>query len=111
MRQQEEKLRAKYGDLKPKKKLIHKVRASERAAETKEKDTQPTVARFIECCYFAANAPRVLPSPRSFTLTSRDRVLKSHAREQDVKYFDSADYSLQQVRAVCAVAGRARPRA
>jgi hypothetical protein len=37
--------------------------------------------------------------------------LKSHAREQDVKYFDSADYSLQQVRAVCAVAGRARPRA
>jgi hypothetical protein len=36
MRQQEEKLRAKYGDLKPKKKLIHKVRASERAAETKK---------------------------------------------------------------------------
>lgn len=110
MRQQEEKLRAKYGDLKPKKKLIHKVRASEESRGD-EKDTQPTVARFIECCYFAANAPRVLPFPRSFTLTSRDRVLKSHAREQDVKYFDSADYSLQQVRAVCAVAGRARPRA
>ena len=46
-------------------------------------------------------------SPRSFTLTSRDRVPKSHAREQDVKYFDSADYSLQQVRAVCGLAGRA----
>ena len=50
-------------------------------------------------------------SPRSFTLTSRDRVPKSHAREQDVKYFDSADYSLQQVRAVCGLAGRAHPRA
>jgi hypothetical protein len=81
-----------------------------RAAETK-KTPNPLSRGFIECCYFAANAPRVLPSPRSFTLTSRDRVLKSHAREQDVKYFDSADYSLQQVRAVCAVAGRARPRA
>ena len=45
MRQQEEKLRAKYGDLKPKKKLIHKVRASEESRGD-EKDTQPTVARF-----------------------------------------------------------------
>ena len=43
MRQQEEKLRAKYGDLKPKKKLIHKVRAFGGPAETK-KVPEPTLA-------------------------------------------------------------------
>ena len=44
MRQQEEKLRAKYGDLKPKKKLIHKVRAFGGPAETKNKCPEPTLA-------------------------------------------------------------------
>ena len=44
MRQQEEKLRAKYGDLKPKKKLIHKVRAFGGPAETKKKCPEPTLA-------------------------------------------------------------------
>jgi hypothetical protein len=33
MRQQEEQMRTKYGDLKPKKKLIHKVRATTRCDE------------------------------------------------------------------------------
>ena len=41
MRQQEEKLRAKYGDLKPKKKLIHKVRAFGGPAETKKSAPNP----------------------------------------------------------------------
>lgn len=44
MRQQEEKLRAKYGDLKPKKKLIHKVRASE---EPRRRKRHPTHCREV----------------------------------------------------------------
>ena len=72
MRQQEEKLRAKYGDLKPKKKLIHKVRASERAAETKQTPnplsrgssnvvTSPRTRR----AFFPANVHADLPRSRS----------------------------------------------
>ena len=50
MRQQEEKLRAKYGDLKPKKKLIHKVRAFGGPAETKNKCPEPTLATPFHAC-------------------------------------------------------------
>lgn len=106
MRQQEEKLRAKYGDLKPKKKLIHKVRAGKprRRKRHRTHSSRCSTPRMRRAYSFS----------RSFTLTHRNRALHSHAHEQDVKYFDSADYSLQQVRAVCALAVRAadtRPRA
>ena len=103
MRQQEEKLRAKYGDLKPKKKLIHKVRAGKprRRKRHRTHSSRCSTPRMRRAYSFS----------RSFTLTHRNRALHSHAHEQDVKYFDSADYSLQQVRAVRALAVCSRPRA
>lgn len=84
MRQQEEKMKAKYGDLKPKKKLIHKVR--EGLAES-----HPDILPLASELRVVVNPP-----PRA-SLTPRSPVSPS-PRSQDVKYFDSADYALQKVR-------------
>lgn len=84
MRQQEEKMKAKYGDLKPKKKLIHKVR--EGLAES-----HPDILPLASELRVVVNPP-----PRA-SLTPRAPVSLS-PRSQDVKYFDSADYALQKVR-------------
>ena len=100
MRQQEEKLKAKYGDLKPKKKLIQKVRAFGRTRGDGRKFAQPVSDVTRDDVVTSPRTHRVSSFPRSFTLTHNICALKSHALEQDVKYFDSADYSLQQVRAV-----------
>ena len=89
MREQEEKLKSKYGALKPKKKLIQKVRLVRVWAlhqhDSFFRDGDEALGRALvrRCVLFVLFAHL---SP----------LLVSTA--QDVKYFDSADWALQQVR-------------